>query len=90
MHRGHLVFEVISKRRRRALVKEYAHSCHLQRSRRVLQHDTRLLRGDTREPAHEVIDIRAVFEVLEERFHRYAGTTKYPRAADTLWITFNG
>ena len=57
-------------------------SRHCQATLGVLQHGLYLLARHTRKPLEEVIDARAVFEVLEEGLHRYARTSEEPFSAD--------
>ena len=53
-----------------------AHSSNVQRPRRVLEHPTRLIRGDPREPLHDVRELRTVLEALEQRRNRHARPAK--------------
>ncbi len=55
----------------------------------MFQHATGLLWGDTGKPIQKVLDSRAVFNVFEQRSHRYAGTLEYPRAADAISIALD-
>ena len=76
----------------RALVKQYAHySSGSQRtSRRVFEHGANLFQRDAGKPPHELGNLRAVLEVLEQRGNGHARAAEYPGSADPLGVPFDG
>jgi hypothetical protein len=82
---------VVGQGNGRTLVKQYAHSSRGQRaSRRVLEHGTGLLQRNTGEPLDELINVRAVFEVLEQREDRHARATEHPCSTDPIRMPLGG
>jgi hypothetical protein len=88
-----------TQRRGSSLVKENSHACpavdplrsrHRQTSLRVPQHELHLFARHARKPLQEVIDSRAVFEVLEQCPDRYTRVFEQPFATDFSPHAFNG
>lgn len=76
----------------RALVKQYAHyflSGSQRTSRCVFEHGANLFQRDAGKPLHELSNLRAVLEVLEQRGNGYARVAEHPSSADPLVVTFN-
>jgi hypothetical protein len=48
-----------------------------------------LLDGDSGEPLHELRDLHAIFEVLNESPDGDACASKHPCTADALWIALD-
>ena len=67
----------------RALVKKNKHSRHRQSAARgMLQHGSRLLDRNAREPLDELVQRSVVFEVLEQRCDGHARAPEHPCAAE--------
>ena len=49
-----------------------------------------LFQRDAGKPLHELDNLRAVLEVLEQRGNGHAHATEYPGSADPLGLPFNG
>jgi hypothetical protein len=81
--------EVFTKRNRRALVEENAHSSRFEGTGGVLEHGTNLLKRDARKPGDKVRDLGPVFEILEQGRDGNAGTAKHPGTTHALGITFH-
>jgi hypothetical protein len=56
----------------------------------VLKNGTRLRKTYAGEPLNELVDRRAVFEILKECCYRYSRATKKPGATVALSVVFNG
>src|SRR5262245_56382093 len=56
----------------------------------MVEHGRRLLAADSREPLQELLERRAVPQILEQRPDRDARATKYPRSADHVGVGFDG
>jgi hypothetical protein len=59
-------------------------------SRGMLQNRSGLLKAHAGKPFNELIDRRAVFEILKQRCHGHACATKQPSTAIALRVVFNG
>lgn len=56
----------------------------------VFKHGANLVFSDSWKPLDELRNRGSVFQVLEERRHRYAGSAKHPGATESFRITLNG
>ncbi len=82
----------LAQRHGGALIEQHPHSCHLglvETAGCVIKHCAYLLFGDAREPLQELLDLSAVFQVLEQGRHRNTRTAKHPRAAHPLGFSLN-
>lgn len=62
----------------------------LQKARlNVFENSFSLFPRDAGKPAEKLIDARAAFEILEERFDRYSRAAKNPRVADFTRLAFH-
>jgi len=96
--RNGVISQCATQRRGSSLVKENSHarpaadpmrSRHSQTSLRVPQHKLHLFSRHAGKPLQEVIDSRAVFEVLEQRPDWYASGFEHPFATDFSGYAFN-
>ena len=55
----------------------------------MLQHGTRLSKGDAGKELNKLPDRHAVFKVLEECCYRHSRPTKHPCSADALGVAFH-
>ena len=56
----------------------------------MLKHRTRLRETDARKPLDELIDRRAIFEVLEQRRDWHARAAEHPGATEAFRIVLDG
>src|SRR5215211_7666210 len=68
-----------------------AHSGGSQRApRRVFEHGASLLQRDGGKPLNELVNVRAILEVLEQRGNRHACAAEHPRSADQFGVPLDG
>lgn len=56
----------------------------------VFEYGADLLRGNAREPLHELRYLRAILQILKQRGNRHARTAEDPCSADAIGMTFHG
>jgi hypothetical protein len=56
----------------------------------MLQNGLGLLTGDAGEPFEKIVEPGTILEICEERLNRDSRTSKDPRSADPLRISFDG
>ena len=86
-----VVRQEVPQRHRRALIEKDAHLRGCERAARgVLEHRTNLLDRHAGEPLGELVDGRAVLEILEQRGEGNARAAEQPGAADAIRVAFGG
>ena len=69
------------------MVKQYTHSSGSQRTlRRVFEHGAGWFERAIRKPLHELVYLRAVLEVLEQRGNGHARGADHPGSTDSLRV----
>ena len=53
----------------------------------MLQYSANLLKGDPGKPLHKLLDLSAIFQVLEKGSHRHPGARENPGATDSLGVS---